>query len=106
MDLASIVKLQLQSFLEGRAIISYNHNSITIKPWKPPTNPETGVFLERLRDKDWDYIEIPREIQVILDGWLIDVNDFSEYGDIWCLNWMENKYNVLNLCGKWNGRGD
>jgi hypothetical protein len=105
MDPASIVS-QLQSFLEGRAVITYNSDSITIKPWKPPGYAGIGVYLERLRDKDWDYIEIPRNIKVILDGWLIDVNDFNEYSDIWCLNWLVNKYNVVNFCQKWNGRKD
>src|SRR5579872_1205642 len=103
MDPTSIVK-QLQSFLEGRAIITSTSNSITLKPWKPSGFDGIGVYLERLRDKDWNYIEIPRSIKVILDGWLVDVDDFNDYSDIWCLNWMENKYNVVNLCQKWKGR--
>lgn len=100
-DIVSI----LQSFLADKALITSDLSTsvITIKP-VIPSGVHVGVFLTNLKNPFWENIIIPLNIKVVLEGWLIDVDDVDEYGDIWCLNWMTERYNVVNNCEKWRNR--
>ncbi len=96
------ISVQIQNLLANRAIVSYDaiKNNIVIKP--PPVNKFcTGYFLEYIRDKGWNDIIIDHDIQVELNGWLIDTEDNNFGSDLWCLQWMKDNYNIVNKCDMW-----
>lgn len=93
---------KIQQLLIDRASVSYNNitNTITIKP--PPINKFcTGYFLEHIRDVKWNDILIDNTIKINLDGWLIDIDDNNFGGDLWCLKWMKDNYNIIDNCDRW-----
>ena len=92
----------LQSFLADKADITSDFSTLTviIKPIKP-SSFRVGTFLTCLQHPLWNNITISPDIKVVLDEWLIDVDDMDEYGDNWCLKWMTSRYNVVNKCENW-----
>lgn len=94
-----IISEKIKSFLGDNLILllDVKNSSIILKP--PPTTAIcTGYFLEHIRHHKWKDVVIPDEITVVLEGWLIDVNDRGIGHDIWCLQWMKNNYHIVDNC--------
>ena len=102
------IKHKLESFLNRVAIITIDSTALTltIKPYLPINSGRTGVFLSRLRHTNWNDIEIPCQFKVILQNWIIDVDDIGDYGDIWCLTWMKERFNLIDYSERWQNRYD
>lgn len=91
---------RIKLLLGDRARVSCGNGTINICP--PATNRLViGYFLEHIRDVGWNDIDIPKDIKINLDGWMIDVDDHRFGHDIWCLDWMKEKYNVVDNCRRW-----
>ena len=102
------IKQNLESFLNEIAIVTIEPvtMALTIKPYLPPNSGSTGVFLSRLRHVNWNDIEISHQYKVILQNWIIDIDDVDEYGDNWCLAWMKGKFNLIDHCERWRNKYD
>lgn len=50
------------------------------------------------RDARWNEIRLPTSIRLWLQGWKIDLNDKSEHGDLWCIKWMKDRYEIIDEC--------
>lgn len=49
-------------------------------------------WLSEIRDLKWENVQI--HVTIVLKDWCYDFNDKTEYGDVWCLDWMKCRYNV------------
>ena len=93
---------KIKTILGNRAIVDCdeNKNMIIINPPLITNMVCSGFYLEYIRDSKWNDLIIPNGIKINLIGWLIDTKDNKLGGDLWCLNWMKEKYDIIDNCVK------
>ena len=79
-------------FLTDRAIVFHDESNkkITIK------SKDSRSYLEYIKDPEWNNVKIPKDISIVLEGWLFDSNDKSFGSDHWCFNWLSQRFTIIN----------
>lgn len=86
----------LQEMLFNKAIVIADETSITLRPLDFENGKLSHYHLEFIKDPRWNEITIPNDIEVVLEGWCFDTKDHNFGADIWCLNWMKSRFNVVD----------
>lgn len=101
------------SFLSDKAFIESTGDIIRLKPLDyyekrlDQSRRELSTYcLSHLNDIEWNDVE-PHTFNLVLDGWVIykeHVNkhsdDYKVGSDEWSLNWLKERFNVIDLCSR------
>ena len=100
-----VIHSQLKDMLKDGAVITIDgSNKLIIAP--PPTTILcSGHHLELLVNPGWNDINISKDIQLEFVNWLIDVDDHEIGKDLWCIQWLKEKYTVIDNCTRWKYNG-
>lgn len=68
--------------------------SSQVSDWR--SSPEIIYHLCRLNHPDWDEIKFPAGVKLELGPFLFDTEDHALYQDIWSLNWLKSRFDVVD----------